>query len=93
VTFDAIAAMLSATRERPVRYQPASIVGYAWHLRRKHQLPLMQILVQTMLHVGLRRGGAATVDPTLARVLGHPARTIGQYIRDAAPRWRAAASS
>ncbi|MBL9038975.1 MAG: NmrA family NAD(P)-binding protein [Archangium sp.] len=93
VSFDEVAHLLSAELGRPIRYQAASIFGYGWHLRTKRRLPLMQIIVQTVLHVGLRRGGAEQVDPTLERVLGRPARRTEQYIHDAAPLWRRRSSA
>lgn len=81
VTFDEVAAKLSTCLGREIRYLPASIPGYARHLRRQH-MPWMQVFVQTVLHVGLRFGNATSVDPTLSRLLGRPARSIEQYIND-----------
>ncbi|MFO0555316.1 MAG: NmrA family NAD(P)-binding protein [Polyangiaceae bacterium] len=86
VTFDEVAAMLSATLGRTVRYDAASIPAYALHLRRR-RMPWMQIVVQTVLHVGLRFGNAKAVDPTLARLLRRPARSIGEYISDNQRLW------
>lgn len=87
VTFDQVADMLSAALDRPIRYEPATVAGYARHLHR-HGLPVVQMLVQTVLHVGLRRGDAARVDPTLPQLLGRPARSIHDYIVDHADLWR-----
>lgn len=81
VTFAEVAASLSGVLGRPIRYEPATIVGYLRHLGRRG-LPVPQRLVQTVLHVGLRRGDAADVDPTLARLLGRPARDIDDYLAD-----------
>ncbi len=83
ITFDEAAAQLSAAIGRPVRYQAASIPGYARHLHRRG-LPAAQIAVQTILHVGLRFGQAAGIDPTLGELLGRPPRTFAQYVRDSA---------
>jgi hypothetical protein len=41
-----------------------------------------------VLHTGLRRGDAEAVDPTLPGLLGRPARTIEQYVRDHALTWQ-----
>ncbi|WP_299518103.1 SDR family oxidoreductase [uncultured Serinicoccus sp.] len=87
VTFDEVAALLSDALGRPIRYEPASALGYARHLRRDG-LPLAQTLVQTVLHVGLRRGDAAAVDPTLGRLLGHQPRTVADVIADHTHLWR-----
>lgn len=81
VTFTEAAARLSEVVGREISYKAASIPSYARHLHRRG-LPLMQIAVQTVLHVGLRYGQAARVDPTLAELLPKPPRTLGQYFLD-----------
>lgn len=86
VTFDGVAAILTSTLGRPIRYEPASVLGYAWRLRAQ-RLPLAQIAVQTILHTGLRRGDAETVDPTLKHLLGRPGRTIEHYVTEHATTW------
>ena len=43
---------------------------------------MAQVAVQTVLHTGLRRGDAEAVDPTLPRLLGRPARTLEDYVRE-----------
>jgi hypothetical protein len=45
--------------------------------------------VQTVLHVGLRFGQAARVDPTLAPLLAHRPRTLADYLRDHVELWTA----
>lgn len=87
VTFDEVARMLSARLGREIRYEPASVVGYALHLRRR-AMPAMQIVVQTVLHVGLRFGNAARVDDTLPRLLGRPARGVDAFIADHVDLWK-----
>jgi len=86
LTFDQVAAILSRELGRQVTYEPATVLGYARHLH-THGLPAMQILVQTLLHTGLRRGQAATVDPTLERLLGHPGRGLDEYVHDVRNTW------
>jgi uncharacterized protein YbjT (DUF2867 family) len=87
LTFGEVAEVLSAILGRPIRYRPASVPGYAAHLRRQ-RLPWMQVLVQTVLHLGLRFGNAAHVDPTLGRLLGRPPRSIATYVADHQALWR-----
>lgn len=87
VTFDQVAAMLTGQLGRQVTYQPASILGYLRHLRH-HGLPVAQRLVQTILHTGLRRGDAETVDPTIEALLGRPARELTTYIADHHQLWQ-----
>lgn len=88
VSFSEVAALLTQALGRPVRYDAASILGYAWHLRRRRKLPAMQILVQTILHVGLRRGQAEYVDPTLANLLGRAPSPLASFVRREAGVWR-----
>ncbi len=83
LTFFEAAAVLSRAVNRPVRYDPASIPAYAWHLRRRRAMPWMQIVIQTVLHVGLRRGDAEKVEPAVEALLGRPARSLEAYARDA----------
>lgn len=91
VDFDEVAAVLAKALGRSIRYRPASVPGYALHLRRQ-RLPWMQVLVQTVLHVGLRFGNAAHVDPALGRLLGRPPRALQQYVADHLALWRPGSS-
>jgi uncharacterized protein YbjT (DUF2867 family) len=86
ITFTEVAALLTIELGRPVSYRPASALGYLRHLGGQ-QLPLPQRLVQTLLHLGLRRGDAAEVDPTLSRLLGRPPRRMAEYVRDHRHLW------
>jgi uncharacterized protein YbjT (DUF2867 family) len=88
LTFTEVAALLTAVLGRSIRYEAASIPGYLKHLRWRRGMTWMQIAVQTVLHVGLRRGDAARVEPTMERLLGRPARTMKEYIQGASSRWR-----
>jgi len=46
------------------------------------------IAVQTILHVGLRRGDAETVAPTTQQLLGRPATPLADFIATHTDRWR-----
>lgn len=81
VSWSEVTAALSRTLGRSIRYQPASVPGYMFHLARQGQ-PGGAIVVQTILHFLLRFGQGATTDPTLERLLGRPGRTVQQYIAD-----------
>jgi uncharacterized protein YbjT (DUF2867 family) len=85
--FTEVAALLTEALGRPIRYRPATVAGYLRHLRRR-DVPLVQALVQTVLHTGLRRGQAETVDPTLPLLLGRAPRTLGQYVHEHRDLWR-----
>jgi uncharacterized protein YbjT (DUF2867 family) len=86
-TFHQAAALLTEVTGRPIRYVPASMAGYLWHLVARRRLALMQAIVQTYLHVGLRHGDAATVDPLLGHLLGQPARALDRSLRDTPDAW------
>lgn len=81
VPWSEVVDALSSATGRAIRYQPASVLGYLRHLRRRG-LPRGAVLVQTILHVLLRFGQGAGVDPTLARLLGRPGRSVRQYVED-----------
>lgn len=84
--FAAVADILTRELGRPIRYEPATVLGYLRHTR--HQgLPLPRCAVQAALHAGLRRGRAEAVDPTLPRLLGRPPRTLARYVRDHRGTW------
>jgi uncharacterized protein YbjT (DUF2867 family) len=86
-TFGEIADLLTEVLGRPIRYQPASVGGYAFHLLVRHQMSVVQTLVQTYLHTDLRRGTASVVTPDLPRLLGRSPRTARRYIQDHAHVW------
>lgn len=86
-SFEEAARLLTAALGRPIHYVPASLPGYALHLLRRG-LPWGQVAVQAILHAGLRFGQAERVDPTLARLLGRPGRTLSEYVHDHASLWR-----
>lgn len=87
-TFDEVAATLSAHLGRTVRYEPASVAGFALHQRRARGLPWSAVVVYTVLHTALRLGAEDRVDPTLARILGRAPRTIDDTIRDHTALWQ-----
>lgn len=92
VTFTQLAEQLSSVLGRHIVYEPASIVGYAWHLWRRRKLALMQILVQTVLHVGLRAGDAEAIDDQQVALLGRAARPLRGYLERSSGLWAAAPS-
>lgn len=84
--FDEVAAILTDVLGRPIRYEAASVLEYARHIRRQG-LPMAQVLVQTVLHTGLRRGDAETIDPTLEALLDRGGRTLESYVQGHAGTW------
>ena len=86
LSFEEAARLMTDVIRRPIRYESASIAGYVRHLH-VQGLPLAQIAVQTVLHVGLRFGQTAKIDPTLERLLGRRPRTLATYVRESADLW------
>lgn len=86
-TFGEVAAILSEVLERPIRYEPASILAYLRHQRQQRGQPWAPAAIYTALHLAIRWGGEATVDPTLEQVLGRRPRTIRDTIRDHRDLW------
>jgi uncharacterized protein YbjT (DUF2867 family) len=85
-SFEETARLMTDVIRRPIRYESASIAGYVRHLHVRG-LPLAQIAVQTVLHVGLRFGQLEKIDPTLERLLGRRPRTLATYVRESAELW------
>lgn len=85
-SFEEAARLLTDVIGRHIRYEPASIAGYVRHLHIRG-VPLPQIGVQTLLHVGLRFGQREEIDPTLGELLGRRPRTLASYVREAASLW------
>ncbi|HVV51090.1 MAG TPA: NmrA family NAD(P)-binding protein [Polyangia bacterium] len=86
VPWSVVTAALTEALGRPIRYEPASLLGYIRHLSRRGE-PRGAILVQTILHFLLRLGQGATVDPTLERLLGRPGRSIREFVFEHAGLW------
>ena len=86
LSFANVASILSKEMGRTIVYEPASILSYFFHLLRR-KMPMAQVLVQTILHIGLRFGQAETIDDTLAKLLGHSPSTLYTYIHDYRELW------
>jgi uncharacterized protein YbjT (DUF2867 family) len=87
-TFYQVADQLSRHLGRNICYQPATIPGYLYHLAVRRRLPVMQAVVQAVLHTGLRFGQAEAVTPTLGRLLNKTPNTVVDYIRDQKDVWQ-----
>lgn len=86
VTLDQVAEDLTTALGRTIRYEAAPVPGYLAHLRRRG-MPIAQVAVQTVLHVGLRRGDAEPVTFDLVDLLGREPRTINDYVNDHTEYW------
>jgi uncharacterized protein YbjT (DUF2867 family) len=90
LSFTEVAQLLTEVLGTSIRYEPASIAGYVRHLRRR-KLSWTQTLVQTILHVGLRRGDAESVQPTVERILGRTPTPLRAYVERVVETWSPAA--
>ncbi len=88
ITFEQVAEVLTAALGTSIRYESASLSGYAWHLRARRGMAWAQVAVQTYLHWGLRRGDASVVEPTVERLLQRPAGTLSAYVARSISLWR-----
>ncbi len=86
LTFAGVAALLTAELGRDIRYARPGVFAYLRRQRAEGR-PWAQAVIQAVLHVGLRFGQAAAVDPTLPRLLRRPARTLAQYIAEHRDLW------
>ncbi len=86
-TFDDAAKVLTEALGRTIRYEPATVLGYVRHLKRRG-LPIAQCVVQAILHVGLRSGGAATIDPTFEALAQRPSTSLEQYVSAHVELWK-----
>ncbi len=91
VSFVEVASLLTDALGTVIQYQPASVLGYVRHLHRRG-VPVPQIAVQTILHLGLRKGDSETVDPTIETLLGRPATDLSAFIERNVPAWQNPAS-
>jgi len=79
IDFHHVASILGQELGREIRYEPARVVPYLFHLIGEG-LAVPQALVQTILHVGLRRGDGAPVTDQVRTLLGRPPRTVEEYV-------------
>ncbi len=86
VTFQEAVQMLSEVIQEDVSYRPINPVSYLLRLQRQG-MSLAQAMVQTVLHTDLRRGSAATVDPTLERLIGRKGTPLIDYFSRCRETW------
>ena len=87
ISFEQLAARLSGVLGRKITYVASSVPAYVWHLWRRRKLPLMQVIVQTVLHVGLRSGEAESPDDQQLAILKRPSTPIDGYLERARGAW------
>jgi len=86
LSFAQVAQVLTRELRQHIEYKPASVLGYAKHLHQRG-LPLAQITVQTLLHLGLRFGQAQELVDVLACLLERAPRRLASYVQDYRGLW------
>jgi len=89
LSFDDVATLLTAALKRTIVYIPASISGFLCHRVFHRGSGLMEALVITALHVGLRRGDAKATTRDVENLLGRPATTMSDVIARYRDSWLA----
>jgi uncharacterized protein YbjT (DUF2867 family) len=87
VDFRQIASLLSDALGRDIVYEPVGPATYFRELRRGGA-PRTFAAILTGLHLGIRRGTPARIDPTLAEILPQPPRTVAEFIADHREAWQ-----
>jgi len=82
IDFTQACDILSRKTGRRIDYTACSVPGYVFHLKRRHGLPLVQCVVQAVLHRGLRRGDAARIRDDLRAILGRTPRNLSDFVDD-----------
>ena len=70
--FDDVAALLTKALNRPIVYIRASISGFFCHRVFHRHAGLMEAVIITALHAGLRRGHAEAITQEVETLLGRP---------------------
>ena len=79
LTYDQVAAVLSAELGRPIRYQRPGVLAFARHARTVLGLPASMIAVTTVLHTTARLGLAAFETGDVLTVTGTPPTTLAAF--------------
>lgn len=86
LTWNAVAAQLSAELGRPIVYEPIGLLAARRELVAAGQ-PVGYANVQTVINAVAKIGLAATVNDQLRHLLGRAPRTIADYVRDQRDTW------
>jgi uncharacterized protein YbjT (DUF2867 family) len=87
LTYDQVAAVLSAELGRPIGYQRPGVLAFARHARTVLGLPAPMIAVTTVLHTTARLGLAAFETDDVLRVTGKPPTTLAAFAHRERAAW------
>lgn len=88
LTFDDVAALLSEALGRHIVYTRASIPGFFCHRVFHRGSGLIEAVVITALHAGLRRGDGENTSRSIGDLLGRPATPLADVISRHLDAWR-----
>lgn len=88
LSYDDVAAVMSAELGRPITYSRPSLPAFAWRMRQRGH-PWGYIAVMAAVYLTTRLGMARTVRPDAATLLGRPPLTLRQYVGDYAAKFAA----
>ena len=81
-----VAAALTAELGRPISYQPIGLLQARNELKAAN-LPKAYVNVQLLINIVAKLGLAAKITDDVPRLLGHPARTLADYLHDHREQW------
>jgi uncharacterized protein YbjT (DUF2867 family) len=85
-TYDEIAAILTSELGRTIRYANPSKLHFFWRKWREGT-SITFTLVMIYLYHQTVKGAAEVYAPDLVRLLGHPPRTVAEFVHDARGVW------
>ena len=88
LTFDDVAMLLTKALNRPITYIRASIPGFLFHRVIDRGSGLLEAVIITALHAGLRRGDAEATTQKVEALLGRPATPLANVISRCLDAWK-----
>lgn len=87
LTYDEVADVMAEILGRPITYSNPSLLTFARRMRgRGHAWGYIGVMIG--IYLTTRRGLSEEVSSTAAELLGHPPRTVRQYVADYAAAWQ-----
>ena len=86
LTYDEIAALLTAELGRPIRYADPGMLAF-WHRLRRRGMPRGMVGVMLGIYTAARMGLAAGLSDDVERLTGRPPIAMAQFVHDARGAW------
>ena len=87
LTYSQVAAILTTTLGRPIRYSRPGLLRYARHARSALRMPWGMVGVTTAIYTMARLGTAGGLTDDVQTVTGRPPVAFTSFARDAAAAW------